>query len=1029
MKINISALFIHRPIMTILVMAAILFFGMLSYQALPVSDMPNVEYPTVQVTASYPGADPNTMTNSVTVPLEKKFTTVQELVSMASTTNTGSTTIVLQFTLDRSIDAAAQDVQAAINQASQQLPQNLPYAPTYTKVNPSDTPILFLAVMTETLTLGDLYDYANTVIAQQINIVPGVSQVIVYGYPYAVRVQVDPQKLAAKGLGLYEVGNIIKSQNPYIPVGTVFGGRTEYTIDVDGQIGTAGGYNPIILKNDNGAITRLQDVGWALDSIQEDKFYAHYVTDKKDIASIIVAVQKQPGANALTIIDQINIMLPKLLRELPGSVEVIRFFDKSEFILESVADVQLTVLVAFILVVIIIFLYLGRPMNTLIPTLALPMSIVGTFIFMYLFNFSIDILSLLAISLSIGFLVDDAIVVLENIVRHVEMGEEPMQAALNGSREICFTVLSMTLCLISVFIPMLFMGGIVGKIFFEFAVTIVTAVLISGMISLSLTPMLCSRLVPPKHESDKKTRVERMSEKLNETLVKKYEKSLNFLLGHRMIVVLVGVAAMVGGVFLFQKLPKDLFPPDDLGLIQGLTQTKDGTSTFQMIENQKILTSMIRDNPNIEAIHSVGAYPVDNQGLLYIHLKPYKKRLPMPVMIRDLYAQLYELPGVKTFLKSVPLINLQVGATTISGDYQYTLQSLNPKDLYPNAVTFYQKLRNTPGFLQVYSDLQVNQPQLQIHIQRDKASLLGITASDVENALSNAFADYNLSPINEPENQYYVIMEVLPKFYRDPSQLSQIYLRSSSGYMVPLIEVVTMTEGVGPLTINHINGISSVTISFNLSIPLDRAITILNQLAADVLPQSVTGNVQGTASVFQSSFADMTFLLLITFFVIYIILGILYENFFHPITVMTTLPPAALGGLATLLFTQNTLSMYALVGIILLLGIVLKNGIILIDFANEGIEKGKSPHDAILHACTTRFRPILMTTISALMGAVPIALGIGGLTAQSRRPLGLVIVGGLIFSQLLTLYLTPVVYLYLEWLKEKIYDHKAKPEI
>lgn len=1029
MKINISEIFIRRPIMTLLVMAAILFFGILSYQALPVSDMPNVEYPTIQVTASYPGADPNTMTNSVTVPLEKKFTTVQELVSMASTTNLGSTTIVLQFTLDRSIDAAAQDVQAAINQASQQLPQNLPYAPTYTKVNPSDTPILFLAVMTETLPLGDLYDYANTVLAQQINIVPGVSQVIVYGYPYAVRVQVDPQKLAAKGLGLFEVGQIIQSQNPYIPVGTVFGGRTEYTIDVDGQIAKAEGYNPIILKNDNGAITRLQDVGQAIDSTQEDKFYAHFVSEKKNVAAIIVAVQKQPGANALTIIDHINTMMPKLMKELPGSVEVVRFFDKSEFILESVADVQFTVLVAFILVVIIIFLYLGRPMNTLIPTLALPMSIVGTFIFMYLFNFSLDILSLLAISLSIGFLVDDAIVVLENIVRHVEMGETPMQAALNGSREICFTVLSMTLCLVSVFIPMLFMGGIVGKIFFEFAVTIVTAVMISGVISLSLTPMLCSRLVPTKHSAEKKTRVEKLSENLNDFLVKKYEKSLHWILGRKILIVLVGICAVAAGIILFQQLPKDLFPPDDLGLIQGLTQNKDGTSTFQTIENQKVLTSMIRDNPNIEFIHSVGAYPVDNQGLLYIRLKPYKKRLPMPQMIRSLYAQLYELPGVRTFLKSVPLINLQVGATTISGDYQYTLQSLNPNDLYSNAVTFYQRLQKTPGFLQVYSDLQVNQPQLRMHIQRDKASLLGITAADIENALSNAFADYNLSPINEPENQYYVIMEVLPKFYSDPSKLSQIYIRSNSGYMVPLNEIVTMVEDVGPLTINHINALPSVTISFNLSIPLDRAITALNQLAAEVLPETVTASVQGTASVFQSSFADMTFLLMITFFVIYIILGILYENFFHPITVMTSLPPAALGGLITLMITNNTLSMYALVGIILLLGIVLKNGIILIDFANQGIEHGQKPEDAILHAATTRFRPILMTTVSALMGAVPIALGVGGLTAQSRRPLGLVIVGGLIFSQLLTLYLTPVVYLYLQKLKEKVFDKKNNSEI
>lgn len=1024
MKLNLSEIFIRRPIMTMLVMATILFFGVLSYQALPVSDMPNVNYPTIQVTASYPGANPTTMTNSVTVPLENKFTTVQDLVSMASTTNTGSTTIVLQFSLDRSIDAAAQDVQAAINEASAQLPKDLPYSPTYTKVNPSDTPILFLAVMSETLPLGDLFNYANTVIAQQINIVPGVSQVIVYGYPYAVRAQLDPQKVAAKGLGLDEVAQTLRRQNPFIPVGTVYGGKNEYTIYVDGQISVASGYNPLILKNDNGSIARLSDVGFAMNSTQTDKFYAHFVSPKQDISSIIVAVQKQPSSNALTIIDNINTLLPKLEKQLPGSVQVVRFFDKSEFIHESVADVQLTVMVALLLVVGIIYLYLGRPINTLIPTLALPMSIVGTFIVMLFCNFTIDILSLLAISLSIGFLVDDAIVVLENIVRHVELGATPLEASLQGSREICFTILSMTLCLISVFIPMLFMGGIVGRIFFEFAVTIVTAVLISGFISLSLTPMLCSRLVPPHHQAGKKTAVENMSEKFNAFLVRHYERSLHWILGHRKTVVGVGVLSLVAAFVLFQKLPKDLFPPDDIGLIQGLTQTKDGTSTFQMIESQKELTEVIRKNPAFEFIHSVGAYPVDNQGLLYIRLKPYKERPPMRTIIRSLYAQLYEIPGVKAFLKSVPLINLQVGATTISGDYQYTLQSLNPDSLYTHAATFFQRMQKLEGFSQVYSDVQVNQPQLSIHIQREKASLLGLDATDIESAISTAFAGNLLSPIYAPEYQYYVIVEVLPSFYKDPSKLAQIYVKSNQGKMVPLSEVVTMKENVGPLTINHINGIASATISFNISLPLNQAIVALNKLAAEVLPDDVSASVQGTASVFQQSFADMTFLLMITFFVIYVILGILYENFFHPITVMTTLPPAALGGLFMLMITQNTLSMYALVGIILLLGIVLKNGIILVDFANAGIEEGKTPHDAVLHACTTRFRPILMTTISALMGAVPIALGIGGLTAQSRRPLGLVIVGGLIFSQLLTLYLTPVVYLYLQKLKERIYDHK-----
>lgn len=1029
---NISSLFIRRPIMTSLVMLSLFFFGVLSYNALPVSDLPSVEYPTIQVTASYPGADPQTMANSVTSPLEKELTTAQGLNSLSSTSTTGSTTIVLQFNLDRNLDGAAADVQAAISASSAQLPQDLPYAPTYQKVNPADTPILFLALTSPTLTLGDLYAYADNIVSIPLSLIDGVSQVVIYGEPFAVRLQVDPQKLAAKNIGIDEFGNSIELNNVNIPTGTMFGGNREFTITADGQINTAAGYAPLIVKSENGNPVRVQDLGRALDSLQNDKYFAHYVTKDSEQPTVVLAIQKQPFANALSIIDNVHSMLPSLQKQLPASMEIHTIFDKSEFIQESVHDVQLTVCVAFLLVIVIIFLYLGRPINTFIPILALPVTILGTFVVMRILGFSIDILSLLAISLSIGFLVDDAVVVLENIVRHVELGASPMQAALEGSKEIGFTILSMTTCLISVFIPMLFMEGIVGRLFFEFAVTIVSAVLISGIVSLSLTSTLCSRLIPPAHALENKTKLERLSEQFNHFLVSHYEKSLVWILKHRSIVLIGGLGSVGATLWLFHALPKDFFPVDDLSFIQGFTQAQDGTSTFQMMAYQEELGAQLQHNPNIESFLSIGAYPEDNQGLFFIRLKPYGQRPPIVQMVRELYQKFYTYPGVQTFLKPTPLINLQVGTTASMGDYQYTLRSLNPDDLYSSASSLYQKIQKIPGFSQVSSDLHIKQPQLKLHIERDKASLLNITASDIENALNLGYANNNLSPINEPDNQYYVIMEVLPKFYSQPNDLSQLYVRSSAtGTLTPLREIVSIQQTTGPLAVNHINSLPSTTFSFNLiNKSLSEAIQDLDTLARSELPPSVFGSVQGSASIFVSSFADMNVLLLITIFVIYVILGILYENLIHPITVMSTLPPAALGGLLALLCTGNSLNIYAFVGIILLLGIVLKNGIILIDFANKSIkEEHKTPEEAIVHACLVRFRPILMTTIAALMGGVPIALGIGGQTAQSRRSLGYVIVFGLMFSQILTLYLTPITYLYLETWREKwiAYRQRNRP--
>jgi HAE1 family hydrophobic/amphiphilic exporter-1 len=1023
---NLSGIFIERPIMTILVMAAILFFGAFAYKKLPVSNLPDVDYPTIQVSASYPGADPTTMANTVTGPLERKFTTIQGIQTITSTSNTGSTTIVLQFNLDKSIDLAAIDVQSSINQAQQQLPQNLPYQPYYTKVNPTASPILYLALTSSTMTQQDLYDYGYSILAQRLNIVDGVSQVQVYGEPYAVRLQLNPQKMAAVGIGFPDFAQTIQAANVYIPTGVLYGPKREFTIDCSGQIYDAKDYGPLIVKNNQGAITRVSDLGRPLNSLQNDKFYLHYLTPQSDDQTVVLGIQKQSGYNTIAVIQSIYELLPTLAKELPGSVNLITMFDQSQYILESVHDVQLTLFIAFLLVVFVVFVYLGRLINTLIPTLAIPMSIMGTFIVMMLCNYSVDILSLLALTLAIGFLVDDAIVVLENIARHVEMGKSRWEATLEGSKEICFTILSMTLCLGSVFIPMIFMGGIIGRLFSEFAMVILVSVLISGFISLSLTPMLCSRLIATHTPDHVKGRVELFSERLNEFLVSYYRRGLEVILNHKKSTLAGGVLSVLLTVYLLGILPKNFLPPDDMGFVQGFTLSQDGTSPFLMIDYQTKLSKMMQPEPAVESIISMASESVDNQGIFFLRLKPWGERPPILDLIAELRKKLSVIPGLQVFMKPMPLLNLQIGTSTAQGDYQYTLQSLDGNDLYKYAPVLIQRMQTLPGFIGVTSDLHVTEPQLQIEILRDKASVLDVSASEIENTLNWAFADTNLSPINEPANQYYVIMETLPKYYKDPGKLSQLYVRSSTGQMIPITAVTQMKESVGPLAVNHLDGLPSVTITFSLGdIPLSTALDNLQKLADEVLPASISKSVQGTGSVFQESFADLNVLLMITIFVIYVILGILYENFFHPITVMSTLPPAALGGLLSLIITGNPLSLYSFIGIILLLGIVMKNGIIMIDFANEAMSKeGKNPHDAIVHACLTRFRPILMTTVSALMGAVPLALGIGGSTAQSRRPLGYVIVGGLLFSQVLTLFLTPVIFLYLEALKRRIFKER-----
>lgn len=1013
--------------MTVLVMVSILFFGFVAYRGLPVSDLPDVDFPTIEVSVNYPGANPDTMANSIATPLEQQFMTIEGLQSLFSTSNTGTANIVLQFSLDRNIDNASTDVQAAITRAQPNLPSDLPNNPLYEKVNPAMTPVLYLAFSSDTMPLYDLYDYANTYIGQRLSMVQGVSQVLTYGSPYAVRVQVDPEKLAAKNIGIDQVTQVLQNANVNMPLGTLYGPRDDFTVGVDGQIFRAAGYSELVIKNKNGELLKVKDIGRALDSTQNDKFSHHYITKHKDQQCIVLAILKQTGENSIRVVQGINQTLEQLKPQLPASLEIKRIYDQSDSIIEAVNDVKFTLIVAFVLVVLIIYVSLGHVRNTIIPSLALPISVLGTFSIMYLLGFSVDIFSMLALTLSIGFLVDDAIVVLENNVRHVQMGEMPFDASIRGSREISTTILSMTLCLAAAFIPMLFMGGVIGRIFREFAITIVVAVLISGFVSLSLTPMLSSRFVKQRSEH-KKGRMERFADELNERMKRVYEPLLHWAMKHRLYMLAIGFSSIVASLLLFVVLPKDFLPPEDIGFIQGYTLARDGTSPFLMSEYHKEACDIIRKDENVDSMISISSFSNTNEGIIFVRLKEYKDRLPLAQCMKQLGNKLKDFPGLNCYLSPLPLINFQVG-TTSQALYQYSLTGLDRQVLYDYAPKLLAQMKLDPIFTQVSSDLRILQPQWSLHIDRDRAYNYNVSAKDIETYFTYAYSDNKISLINAPINQYNVLIETLPTFYKDPTVLSKLYVRSSTNHLVPLAEVLNIQETVGPLTINHINGQAAVGFSFNVAEgeTLGSALDRIHQFTDTELPQGVRGQVIGTADVFQSSFASLNFLMILAFFVIYVILGILYESFIHPLTVMSALPPALLGGLLTLFVFRQTLSVYSFVGLILLIGIVLKNGIMMIDFANASVkQEKKSAYDAIIEACLVRFRPIMMTTISAIMGAVPIALGIGGAISQTRVSLGLCIVGGLIISQILTLLLTPVIYFYFEELQEKLHRLRVK---